>query len=309
MQLTRYSSYVEVEIDANGVPGGTHELTLESFDTNSYVKSTLKRDVIKIDIFSPPSIDQSELEKEVIVGEDASWTLEINEGTQQITEVRVNLPSGLGTYLEFDESKREFSYEGKEDIAQFAGKFNLVTIALVVDTAEGEREYVYQMFVTVTDLREAEEDEEVGVETPIDEAPAGDESTTDEATTGEDAETAASVSSAETPSCDQEQEEAEEGEAGADEAEDKCTQAEDSGSQSGQVADSDDQESQEIVVPSKQDYADIGQYYANLLILREEQKQKLEKLKAEAIKNGTPLPAEVELEATKNSILRIKFTK
>lgn len=69
VQMTRQSSSVDITIDAIGVPVGAYELVLESFDANSKVQSTLKKDVIKVNVIGPaPSISQDQLSKVVTVG-------------------------------------------------------------------------------------------------------------------------------------------------------------------------------------------------------------------------------------------------
>lgn len=79
--LTRQSDDVEVKIDTNGVAAGIYSVTLESFDTNSSVQSTLRRDVLRIEITELPSVSPESLYKELTLRDEASWKLKIIEGS------------------------------------------------------------------------------------------------------------------------------------------------------------------------------------------------------------------------------------
>lgn len=110
VSLTRLSDEVLVEIDATGVPAGSYALTLESFDANSSVKSTLKTDVINIYI---SQVDEDLLFYELTVGSVKTWQLEIDEQLRAMAfDVSVQFSNGLGSYIDFDKDALVFQYNG-----------------------------------------------------------------------------------------------------------------------------------------------------------------------------------------------------
>lgn len=62
--LSRQQTLVEVKINSANADAGTYELILESYDTNSSKKSTLKTDVIQIVVepkYIAPSMNEDDL--------------------------------------------------------------------------------------------------------------------------------------------------------------------------------------------------------------------------------------------------------
>lgn len=135
------SDSVDVEIDTSDVSLGTYELVLESFDANSGVYSTLKKDTIQIVVTEPaPSLEEPsgpgesdpDGMKTITAGAGESWRLGLIDDFDQLAEVRVQYsPPNLATYLDFDADKRVFTYNGKEGISQFSNSFSQIKVVLV----------------------------------------------------------------------------------------------------------------------------------------------------------------------------------
>ena len=135
-----------VKIDATEQKGGVYDLTLESYNTLSAVKSALKTDQIKITVikeaipisipnpFSMPSFREPLGVQVLTVGTASKWTLPtIIEGTYPLAQLVFTAHTKINKSIKFDKETLEVSFNGEinENFARGGGMVSTIAIDLI----------------------------------------------------------------------------------------------------------------------------------------------------------------------------------
>ena len=90
--ISRDSSESVVSIDTSGLDIGTHDLVIESYDSNNSVESALKTDTVQIVVFAVPDAPTLLLHGSVTKTEASfSWTAPSDDGGDSIIDYTIEM--------------------------------------------------------------------------------------------------------------------------------------------------------------------------------------------------------------------------
>ena len=115
-----------VHIDSVGLEIADYELHLESFDTLSTLKTTLKTDIIIVSVTEPKSVTLTTQFISPI--ESASWDLDLERDS--LTTVQIEPPIDLARFISYNDLTDTLFFDGSQDSGFLAGSLNLIKIKL-----------------------------------------------------------------------------------------------------------------------------------------------------------------------------------